>query len=189
MTDETPEQVIEPIVEETQETTETTTPTLEELTKQVAELSKLEETRKNEISGLNRANTEAEKKYQELLKKTETETETKEREARERAELEQKRLDELTTRESKTIQMENALNVKLKAVELGLGDKLESITKLGINTVEGVELYKAHIEEITESVKSNTVSDIEKNRTGNREILTGNKSGVSYPNAIEKAFD
>jgi len=179
MPDETTEQVIEPNVAETQETTIETTPTLEELTKQVAELTKSNETQKNEIAGLNRANTESATKYNNLVKQHETEAERKTREAEENKIAEQERLDGLTTREASLIEKENALLVKEKAVELGFNaeDRLK-LAKMGINTVAGVELYKADRDLIKEQANTETAKNILDSHSGKPEGYNNQNNNV-----------
>ncbi len=188
MPDETTEQVIEPTVEETQETTtEETTPTLEELTKQVAELTKLDETRKNEIAGLNRANTDGATKYQELLKSTETDKQTQEREAKEKQAAYEKDQTDFLTSKAEFAKKENDFNVRVKALELGF--TADDIEALGFSSVESVEKYKTFLDTKLSASKEEQTKNIETALSGSREsINTKPLEVVSYPKKINDAF-
>jgi hypothetical protein len=165
-------------VEETGEVAETTeaqetTPTIEELSSQIAELSKLDETRKNEIAGLNRANTEAATKYQDLLKTTETDKQTKERLDKEKFAQDEAdrtaRLQEITDSKSELNQL------KIQAVAFKNGYTEEDLELLKFNTPEEVENHFKWTQARDLKTKESTLSEIEKNRTGNREILNDTK--------------
>ncbi len=170
MPDETPEQVTEPIVAETKETETPKVPTIEELTKQIADLAKANETQKTEIAGLNSANSKEVNKYNELVQKHETDKERESREKLEAAKVEQDRLDGLTTREATLIEKENSLLVKEKAVELNFStDERKAMLNMGINTVEGVIAYRSILDDYGIKLKEETAQNIIKSHSGKPE--------------------
>ncbi len=174
---------------ETQETTtEETTPTLEELTKQVAELTKLDETRKNEIAGLNRANTDGATKYQELLKSTETDKQTQEREANEKQAAYEKDQTDFLTSKAEFAKKENDFNVRVKALELGF--TADDIEALGFSSVESVEKYKTFLDTKLSASKEMQTTKIESALSGARTSYnTEGKTSQGFPSAIDKALN
>ncbi len=173
---------------ETQETTtEEATPTLEELTKQVAELTKLDETRKNEIAGLNRANTDGATKYQELLKSTETDKQTQEREAKEKQAAYEKDQTDFLTSKAEFAKKENDFNVRVKALELGF--TADDIEALGFSSVESVEKYKTFLDTKLSASKEMQATKIESALSGARTSYNSEgKTSQGFPSAIEKAL-
>ena len=149
---------------------------------------KLVEKLKADNAGLDRKIGELSTAQKELLKQTETAEQTAAREKEEAEEKLRLKEDDLTTREAKAIERETKLDVKLKALDLGV--ELTDIEELGIKSVEGVEKYKALLDKKLDSKAEKTKENIQKELSNeNRQTYNANKSGVSYPNAIEKAFD
>lgn len=187
MPDEPQEQVIEPTGAEPQEPTQETQPTLEELQAQLQEFSKLEETRKNEIAGLNKAISTQKNAYDELLKKTETEAETKAREAKEANELREKEQNDFLTQKAEFAKQENAFNVKVKALSLGFTE--DDIEQLKFTSVEHVESTRAYLDNKIQTTKEQQAKEVESALSGKRENINTKPSEVaSYPTAIDKAF-
>lgn len=150
-------------------------------------LSQLTEKQKSEIQGLDKKVGELSEAQKELLKQTETAEQTAAREKEEAQEKLRLKEDDLTTREAKAIERETKLDIKLKALDLGVD--LNDIEELGIKSVEGVEKYKALLDKKLESKAEKTKENIQKELSNeNRQTYNSNKSGVSYPSAIEKAF-
>lgn len=184
----TDEQATEPIEQVTEQAQEGSTQVDSQEIDYEVEFKKSQqmvEKLKSDNAGLDRRIGKLDTSYRDLLKKTETEAETKAREEAEKRETEEKRLDELTQREAKAIERENALNVKLKAVELGV--ELKALETLGIKTVEGVEAYKNHIDVLVQSTKEQNAKEIETALSGSRDILHGKSEG-SEPVWMGKAF-
>ncbi len=180
MSDETPEQVIEPTVEETPETV---TPTIEELLKSNEELIKSIETQKKEIAGINKANTTFKAQYDELLKKTETEAETKQREAKELQEQAEQERNEFLNKKAEFSKKENEFNVKVKA--LGLGFTEEDIEQLKFVSVEHVESTRAYLDAKLEATKEETAKNILDSHSGKPEGYNNNgiiqKGSINHP--------
>ncbi len=178
MPDETPEQGTEPIVAETKETETPKVPTIEELTKQVAELTKLDETRKNEIAGLNRANTEGATKYNELLKSTETDKQTKEREQAERLALEETERTARLKEKSDTIAEINQLKIEKEAALLGYNK--EDLELLNFKSPEDVLNHHKWQEARDLKTKEETAKNILDNNSGKPENYDNKtESGLS----------
>lgn len=187
MADETEQANVAGEVAETTETQETQ-PTMEELQTKLDEFNKLEETRKKEIAGLNKAISEQKNNYDELLKKTETEAETKAREANEAQEAREREKNEFLTTKAEFEKEKTMFNVSKEA--LSLGYTIEDVEVLGFSSVEQVQKHKAWTDARLEQNKTDTTKNIEKELSSeNRQTYNSNKSGVSYPTAIEKAFD
>jgi uncharacterized protein YeeX (DUF496 family) len=175
-------------VAETTEAQETTTPlTIEELSSQVAELSKLDETRKNEIAGLNRANTEAATKYQDLLKSTETDKQTTERLVEEQKTAYEKEQNDFLNSKAEFSKKENNFNVRVKALELGF--TAEDIEMLDFNSIESVEKYKTFLDSKLQTSNEDQTKKIETALSGSRDNLNGSTKVDNMPRAFNKAFE
>jgi len=152
-------------------------PTIEELQAQIlerdgklAEAIKTNETQATKISGLDSANSKQKNAYDELIKKNESDAERKAREAEESKLVEQTRVDGITQRESDIISRENSLLVKEKAVELNFTtEERESMLKMGINTVEGVEIYRQTLTDLGVKKAEETAKNILDSHSGKPE--------------------
>lgn len=148
---------------------------------------KLVEKLKADNAGLDRKIGELSNAQKELLKKTETAEETAERERLERVEQEKQERILRDKEKSETLAEINKLKVEREALKLGFTE--EEVEMLGFKDVESVTKYKAFLDSKIQSTKEAQTKEIESALSGGRENITGNKSGVSYPNAIEKAFN
>ncbi|MCP4254845.1 MAG: hypothetical protein GY775_15860 [Candidatus Scalindua sp.] len=186
MPDETTEQVIEPTVAETEEA-KTEQPTLEEWQTKMDELIKSNETQKNEIAGLNKANSTQKTAYDELLKQHETEAETKTREANELKELQEKERTSFYNEKSTFEQERTKWEVEKKAFDMGF--TAEDIEQLKFSSVEHVESTRAYLDAKIQSSKDEQTKEIETALSGNREQVNIKPLEVaSYPKAIDRAF-
>ena len=163
------------------DTNANTTPTLEELMATIAEQTKTIETQGTKISGLDSANSKKQTAYDELLKTTETDKQTKERLDKEKFAQDEAdrtaRLQEITDSKAELNQL------KIQAVAFKNGYTEEDLELLKFNTPDEVENHFKWTQARDLKTKESTLSEIEQNRSGNREIITGNT-----PNSADANF-
>lgn len=142
---------------------------------------------KSDIAGLDRKVGELTKAQTELLKQTETAEQTAKREAEEKRISWEQKQNELATKETDLRSMENALNVKLKATELGIS--LEEVAKLKLTSVEQLDAYKELKDSLINATKETVTTNLNKDLSSvKRDNYNTNEKVDAYPTAIDKAF-
>lgn len=185
MPNEPQEPIQEPTGAEPQEPVQDT-PTVEELLAERDELKKTLEQRTNELKGTDSTLGKLRNEFDEFRKSKETEDETKAREIKEAQERAEQEKQNFYTEKSTFETERNKWQVEKKAFDLGF--TAEDIEALKFTSIEHVESTRAYLDAKVQATKEDTLNNIEKSRTGNREILTGQTEASRFPNAIEKAF-
>lgn len=160
----------------------------ERLSKESEEKSGVIDKYKKDIAGLDRKVGELTEAQKEILKQSETAEQTAKREAEERQVAWEAKQNELATKETDLRSKENALNVKLKAADLGIS--LDEVTELSLNSVEQLEVYKKQKEALILKTIEETTAKLNKDLSSvSRDNYTGNRSAVKKNPIMDKAVN